>query len=321
MTRRALAWLLVVGLALPASGCVVDWTGQSGSYLMRSKIDVTRERTRDLERDLVAERTRIDIMDERAADARRRYADAGASVQALMEDLTYLRGQLDDIQTQLASTGQLTEDIQFQLTLVEARLYHIEGELTERVDGYEPAPLLMPEEPLPEPIEEGAGADGGADALDVEGADALDVEGAVVDGGADVAVTPELTDEEQAFREGLALIEDGAWERAGGRLQDFVQRWPNSEWYMEGRFLIGRCLYEMERYKGAITEYQKVIVRDDKSPWAPRAMYMQGMSFEQLGTPEDLDAAEVFYSELVRLYSRSEEADRARERLHALANR
>ena len=70
--RRPLSLLLALTLAAPLGGCVVDWTGRSGSYLLRSTIDATRERARDLEVDLVTERTRVDAMEERAADARLR---------------------------------------------------------------------------------------------------------------------------------------------------------------------------------------------------------------------------------------------------------
>jgi TolA-binding protein len=74
----------------------------------------------------------------------------------------------------------------------------------------------------------------------------------------------------------------------------------------------------MERYKGAITEFQKVIIRDERSDWAARSMYMQAVSFEELGTEEDKDAARVFYSEVVSLYPGSEHATQAKERLDAL---
>ena len=84
---------------------------------------------------------------------------------------------------------------------------------------------------------------------------------------------------------------------------------------------MGQCLFELGRYKGAITEFQKVIVRDDRSPWAPKAMLMQGGAFEALGTKEDVDAAVVFYSELLRLYPSSEQAALAQEKLDALQAR
>lgn len=320
--RRPAALLLVLLVSVPTGGCVVDWTGQSGSYLLREKLDITRTRTRDLQTDLQKERDRIDTMDQRAAEARRRYADSGASVQALMEDLTFVRGQLDSIQHAISRSGQLNEDMSFQLTAIDARLGHIEGQLIERVEGYEVAPvMMMPFEdegaaaPDPDGAPEAEGDnDAGASASEEEVPEAqpapADEPVAVVD--------PAVSDEERMFREGLTLTQQGEWKRAGGKLQEFTKEHPESHWWLEGQFLVGRCLYELGRYKAAIGEYQKVIVRDDKSAWAPRAMFMQGMAFESLGTRDDLDAAEVFYSELRRLYPKSDEATKAKVRLDAL---
>jgi len=319
---RRPAVLLAALLATSISGCVVDWTGQSGSYLLRQKIDVTRERARDLQADLQTERGRIDAMDQRASEARRRYADSGASVQALMEDLTYVRGQLYSIQHALSRSGQLSEDMSFQLTAIEATMGHIEGQLLERVPDYEAAPvMMMPFEDDPPPAPEGGdqGGDGiGASAPpeveEGEGAAGLEPDESVA------VVDPAVSDEERMFRAGLTLSQRGEWKEAGGALQEFTKAHPDSQWWLESQFLVGRCLYELGRYKAAITEFQKVILRDDKSAWAPRAMFMQGMAFESLDTGEDRDAAEVFYSELRRLYPKSDEAGKAKVRLDALGD-
>ena len=88
---------------------------------------------------------------------------------------------------------------------------------------------------------------------------------------------------------------------------------------------MGQCLFELGRYKNAITEFQKVIEAEDKkvrkgaeAVWAPRAMFMQGLSFEELGTKQDLEAAALFFDELVRIYPSAPEAERATRRLERL---
>ena len=53
--------------------------------------------------------------------------------------------------------------------------------------------------------------------------------------------------------------------------------------------------------------------------WAPQAMLMQGMSFVQLGTSRDLDAAKIFLEELIRIFPDSKEVERARAMLEELA--
>ena len=129
------------------------------------------------------------------------------------------------------------------------------------------------------------------------------------------------------FQEALNLFKRKAWDRAGSRLQRFVRRYPDSPWFLEARYLIGECLYELGRYKTAITEYQKVIEADEGivqaggegTVWAPQAMLMQGMSFVQLGTSRDLDAAKIFLEELIRIFPDSKEVERARAMLEELA--
>jgi tol-pal system protein YbgF len=322
MGRLTSLGTLLLILVVAAPGCVVDRTGTSGSYLLRSKLDVTRERTRDLETDLAAERGRVDAIEARAAEARRRYADSGATVGALMEDLTYLRGQLSDVQHQLQENGQLTSDMEFQLLTMEVRLGHIEGQLVEKVPDYEMAPLMF-EDPEPEPTSE---PDGEGDAP--EGDDVI-VPSSADSGAADADDAPglaaleeptaeEVSDEEAMFRSALDLVQKGSYRKAGGRLDGFLEAYPTSDWWLEAQFLVGQCMFEMERYKGAITEFQKVIIRDERSDWAARSMYMQAVSFEELGTEEDKDAARVFYSEVVSLYPGSEHATQAKERLDAL---
>jgi tol-pal system protein YbgF len=319
--RRLLLFVLLVGVALP--GCVIDRTGQSGSYLLRSKLDVTRERTRDLEGDLLAERARIDTIEERAAQARRQYADSGASVQALMEDLTYLRGQVSDLQHNLDENGQLTTDLEFQLMTMEVRLMHIEGELSEKVPDYEMAPMMFDEPVLEPEVEEEPTAEvadepvGEALAvLQPEPEVELEVEPEVEPEAE--PVEPEMSEEEAMFQSALVLFQDGSWKRAGGRLQAFLDKHPDSQWWLEAQYLVGQCLFELGRHKSAITEFQQVIVRDERSPWAARAMLMQAVSFEALGTPEDIDAARVFYSEVMSLYPDTEEATRAKAALGGL---
>ena len=65
--------LALLGLSvLLLSGCVIDRTRISGSFLMKSRVETLRERSRALEDDLTKERERVDQIEERSASARRR---------------------------------------------------------------------------------------------------------------------------------------------------------------------------------------------------------------------------------------------------------
>ncbi len=120
------------------------------------------------------------------------------------------------------------------------------------------------------------------------------------------------------FQSALVLVKKKDWEKAGSRLQRFIRDNPDSDRALEARYLVAQCLFELGRYKGAITTWQKVIEQDEAGSWAPKSMFMQGLSFEELGTTEDLEAARVFFAELVRLYPDSPDSERAKVKLEAL---
>ena len=68
----------VLGAAL-LSGCVVDRTGRSATYLLEDKVDGNRQRVVRMQKDLALQVSRVDDMEQRAANARQRLADSGAA--------------------------------------------------------------------------------------------------------------------------------------------------------------------------------------------------------------------------------------------------
>ena len=54
---------------------------------MDARIDANKARARSLERDLQLERTRVDDIEERAANARRMLADSGATLETFLAEL------------------------------------------------------------------------------------------------------------------------------------------------------------------------------------------------------------------------------------------
>ena len=333
---RLLLAALVVG---SLSGCVIDKTSRSASYLMQERIDNNRTRVHTLEKDIAVTATRVDDMEERAANARRRLADSGATLETFLEELQSLRGEVADLRHDLGQSREDAGAVNFRLAALEARLTHMEKELDIT------PPLILPPMPAEEPAEADSGTSEGGDAADAgDVADAGASEPAEVPpvedppdepaGEPTAAVTePEgglgasegivmederPSEEDALFQSALVLVKKKDWEKAGSRLQRFLRDHPDGEHAVEAQFLIAQCLFELERYKGAITTWQKVIERDEDGPWAPKSMFMQGLSFEELGTKEDLEAARVFFAELVRLYPDAPDAERAKTRLEVL---
>lgn len=348
--------LLLASMALALlSGCVIDHTGRSGSYLLNSRMEMLRDKNRGLEQDVAKERGRVDRIEQRASEARRRYADSGASVQALMEDLAYLRGDIAAVKDDLARRGSLSEDIDLRLSGVEGQLVYVEDALVVGLDGYNLAPVVMPP-PAPSPTGSApagsalpspptdAGLDGStADTAPVgEGADSAGSTPAEAPpagtkeaasgqgtseaaGGASAPALEEARVEppppgpaEVLFAEGKALFAQSKWRDAGRRFLKIRKKHNSSEHVLESQFLLSMCLYELGRYKDALSEFQKVIDARGSVELSAQSMYMQGMSFLKLGTADDREAAEIFFSDVTENWPKSSWAKKAKKELGAL---
>lgn len=322
-----------VAAGLLSSGCVIDKTSRSASYLLQERVANTRTRVHTMEKDIALQSTRVDDIEERAANGRRRLADSGATLETFLEELQGLRGEVEDLRHDLRESHEDSGAVAFRLGALEARLTHMEKELDIT------PPLILPPMPGdsdPDPVSEpappaaipgvevpSARDEAAPDEEPVEAAreSATDASEPVAALGASegVVVEDEQPSEEDAlFQTALVLVKKKDWEKAGARLQRFVRDHPSADRAVEARFLLAQCMFELGRYKGAITTWQKVIEEDEQGAWAPKSMFMQGLSFEELGTAEDLEASRVFFAELVRLYPDAPDAKRARSRLEAL---
>jgi len=322
-------------------------------------MDTLRDKNRGLEQDLAKERGRVDRIEQRASEARRRYADAGASVQALMEDLSYLRGDVAFVKDELGRRGTLSEDMDFRLSAVEGQLVYVEDALVLGLDGYSLAPVVMPApalstksvepvhspeatlptgsgEATPAPNEavksesgdESVESSGGAPSVDSapsgsevaalgDGSARAGGEGGPVGEEAQVQPPPPGP-AEVLFDEGKALYAQGKWRDAGRRFLKIRKKHSSSEHALESQFLLSMCLFELQRYKDALSEFQKVIDARGSVELSAHSMYMQGMSFLKLGTAEDREAAEIFFSDVTANWPKSSWAKKAKKELGAL---
>lgn len=322
-----------LGAAL-LSGCVVDRTGRSATYLLEDKVDGNRERVVRMQKDLALQVSRVDDMEQRAANARQRLADSGATLETFLYELQALRGEVADLSYRLDENKGSMGAVEFRLAAMEARLSHMEKEL----DITPPLilPPVQPEEPAPrrdgavppatgrtpreEPTDGAPGADAEGDAFDPddEGEDEVVAELARPADAEILMEDAQPSEDELQFQQGLVFMKKKDWEKAGSTLQRFVKDNPTHPRAIEAQFLVGQALFELGRYKPAITQYQKAIEMDETSDFAPRAVFMQALSFEELGSADDVEAAKVFFGELIRLYPDAPDADRARRKLEAL---
>lgn len=84
---------------------------------------------------------------------------------------------------------------------------------------------------------------------------------------------------------------------------------------VEGRFMMGECLFNQKEYDKAIMQYQKIISQNSGHAKVPAAMLRQGLAFEKLS---DKGTARVIYKKIVKQFGSAPEAEEARKRLGKL---
>ncbi len=72
--------------------------------------------------------------------------------------------------------------------------------------------------------------------------------------------------DKELFQEAKILIFDKEWEKAQGKLEELLEDYPDSPWYSEALFYLGRALEEQKgREKEALDTFKKYIMRRDVS--------------------------------------------------------
>lgn len=305
-----LVGILVLGLG---TGCVIDRTRQSASYKMRADVDGARDRARDLEKDLARERQRIDSMQNRASDARKRLAESGATLESFLEELMQVRGELSSATHASDEAGRFSEDLDMRISEIEVRFARLEAALrkAELVDD-ESLELVGADEDAVGSRPDSAEGQTVQSQRDSELAPSKPDEAVLPLQAVEASQATESGPEEEAFQRALLLVQGKSWDRAGAALQEFLKTYPESRWQLEGMYLLGECLFQLERYRAALRQYQTVVDSDKDGKWASRSMFRQALCFEVMGKP---DEAEVFLKDLVRLYPESPEAARAQEKM------
>ncbi len=307
--RLFLLGIVVVSLGL---GCVIDRTRQSASYKMRADVDSARDRARALEKDLARERERIDSMQNKALDARKRIAESGATLESFLEELMQVRGELSSATYASGEAARFSEDLDLRISDIEVRFMRLEEALrkAELLDDE----ALRPPEVLSAPSPGASGlvvAPQGQEIRTLEsqsrGSDGDSVTSDPSPGAAKEDAEP--SPDEVMFQRALLLVEGKSWDRAGAVLQQFIKSYPQSPWQVEALYLLGECLFHLERYRGAVRQYQKVVdaaegadSASERAAWAGRAMLRQSSCFEAMGMA---DEAAVFLDDLLRLYPNS----------------
>jgi tol-pal system protein YbgF len=117
------------------------------------------------------------------------------------------------------------------------------------------------------------------------------------------------------YREAIGLIRQGQCSQAVPKLRDFIRKNPKSDLADNAQYWIGSCYYSQRDYNRAIIELNEVLLKYPKADRVPPALLMLADAFADSGDKID---ARLILQKLIADHGKSEEADKARQKLQAL---
>jgi len=121
--------------------------------------------------------------------------------------------------------------------------------------------------------------------------------------------------EDERYSSAKQLFDKGDFDAARKGFASLIQRFPRSGHADNAQFWIGESYYKEKWYEKAILEYQKVIEKYPKGNKVKSSLLKQGFAFLNLG---DAANARLILKELIRKYSKSNEAAIARTKLKSI---
>jgi tol-pal system protein YbgF len=120
------------------------------------------------------------------------------------------------------------------------------------------------------------------------------------------------TEEEAAYDTAYDAFKQEKYEKAREGFQDFLKKYPATEYSDSAQFWVGECYYFERKYEQAILEYEKVIKNYPQGNKVPHALLKQGFSFLNLG---DKPSAKVLLEQVVKNYPGTTQARMAKAKL------
>jgi tol-pal system protein YbgF len=117
------------------------------------------------------------------------------------------------------------------------------------------------------------------------------------------------------YREAIGMIRQGQCNQAVPKLRDFIRKNPKSDLADNAQYWIGSCYYSQRDYNRAIIELNEVLLKYPKADKVPPALLMLANAFADSGDKID---ARLILQKLIADHGKSEEAEKARQKLQAL---
>jgi tol-pal system protein YbgF len=252
--------------------------------------------------------TRADLLqvkqDQR--EVRALLADQQVAVEGLRRRIEILRNELSEPGRRGGGGGAASGDLRQRLTDLEARLAALEqgGVALPTPAGGLPAPPAeqpgAPSRPTEAPVAAPTPTRPPSPQDAALAKEEAGLQGARVDGD---------------YREALGLIRQGQCNQAVPKLRDFIRKNAKSDFADNAQYWIGSCYYGQRDYNRAIIELNEVLLKHPKGDKVPPALLMLADAFADSGDKID---ARLILQKLISDHGRSEDAERARQKLQSL---
>ncbi|MCC6953040.1 MAG: tetratricopeptide repeat protein [Deltaproteobacteria bacterium] len=128
----------------------------------------------------------------------------------------------------------------------------------------------------------------------------------------DEAISRINSDAATEYRQSLQFLRAGNFDRALTGFTNFIAQNPGTAFTDSALFWSGVCYEKMNQLDRAIGAYSDVFQRFPAEDFVPPSLYRLGDTFEKMGSSKEASFA---FQKLVDEHPRSNEAQRARERL------
>jgi len=224
----------------------------------------------------------VETVNESMTNLRKTLADISADITELKGSIQALKGEQEILQKNVsASMGKEkgSDDVKKKLDNIASRLNHIENVLKIKKSEGQP-------------------------------------EGAEKEVRSDSRVTStDKVDKESLYAAAYETFKEGKYEKARKDFQNFLKKFPNTDYSERAQFWIGECYYFEKKYEEAILEYEKVVKNYPKGNKISSALLKQGLSFLMLG---DKSSAKLILQQVIKNYPNTSQARIAKSKLASI---
>ena len=236
-------------------------------------------------------------------------ADTWAQVQSLRQEMSAVKGQIDDFNNATAAAGGLPGLAQ-RVNNHEAALQAIATQFGMELPTASPSAPGMPGEAQPGFEQPGAASSGTAPSgMGEPGASTVQTPQTAPAPAAQPAAPQAQADIAKAlYDNGVQSFNARNYKQSLKSFTDFTDTYPKHKLISNAWFWRGECNYQLGNYPAAALDYEQDISKYGSSGKAPSAYLKQGMCFIKAGKK---DAAKVRLQELIKKFPKSAEAKRA----------